>query len=713
MKKENYDFKKLSPFKWFCLTNFPFIEYDFDALTNYELMCKIVQYLNDVIVKTNEIGEQTENLTNAFIELKNYVDNYFENLDVQEEINNKLDEMAESGQLQEIIEQFLQTNTPLIFENVDAMKDATNLIDGTYAQTLGYYEINDGGSSLYVITDDDTLSVDDAFVIELDNGLKAKLIHTDYVEVEKLGFKSDNTFDCGSHFEYIMAHNNTINHTINLLFGNKTYYFSETLIYSNLYFNIYGKSNNLGNYERHTIFKPYQANQRFILKIGGTKEFTTPESWLTYWKTNFIIEGITFSDDNYPLLQPSSPNAEKYGLLCIEYFSGLILDINFTNTTSRCIYIKNCWEIHFKNLSCRACYYPVTSSAIYIDDVLDDGSSNTSAFFFDFIDIESINGTFLRTGNLCKIINWIIDKVSIENGNRAPEGTLGHQIAIIEDETTYNTCTPFGLFEFNSYLHGVQFNEINLHNFGNKYFYIDNNNTKGVDTLMKLRSNYEININAINFNGCGAFQQIFGDSTLDTYIESILTISQMTYSPRTLPQTSPNTSNGDMLGYFYNKVTGGIINVNQTNMTLKNSSVYLLKPKLYENLSLKNEIAINNYGRLRFGKTDNAQSGILENYISSTLSKDLYINYPCKIKFGLKPKELSESGEHVIGAMYYTTDNQYGGRVVQNIGSGDIDKNITRTIEITQEIVNTYNILRLTIPGVTKYQIDYIDVIPS
>ena len=30
--------KKLPPFKFFMLQNFPFIEYDFDALTNYELM---------------------------------------------------------------------------------------------------------------------------------------------------------------------------------------------------------------------------------------------------------------------------------------------------------------------------------------------------------------------------------------------------------------------------------------------------------------------------------------------------------------------------------------------------------------------------------------------------------------------------------------------------------------------------------------------------
>ena len=98
-----FNFKKLPPFKFFVLQNFPFIEADFDAITNYQLLCKVVEYLNKVIENNNKIGEQTENLTNAFIELQNYVNNYFDNLDIQEEINNKLDEMAQDGTLAKII----------------------------------------------------------------------------------------------------------------------------------------------------------------------------------------------------------------------------------------------------------------------------------------------------------------------------------------------------------------------------------------------------------------------------------------------------------------------------------------------------------------------------------------------------------------------------------------------------------------------------------
>ena len=103
----NFNFKKLPPFKWFVLQNFPFIEADFDAITYYQLLCKIVEYLNKVIDENNAIGEQTENLTNAFNELQSYVEHYFDNLDVQEEINNKLDEMASSGDLERIFSSYL------------------------------------------------------------------------------------------------------------------------------------------------------------------------------------------------------------------------------------------------------------------------------------------------------------------------------------------------------------------------------------------------------------------------------------------------------------------------------------------------------------------------------------------------------------------------------------------------------------------------------
>ncbi len=104
---EGCSYKGLSPFKYFCLTAFPYIEADFDALTNYELLCKIVEYLNNTRSTVNNIGQKTEELCIAFNQLKTYVDTFFDNLDIQEEVNNYMDDLVESGAINDIIREAL------------------------------------------------------------------------------------------------------------------------------------------------------------------------------------------------------------------------------------------------------------------------------------------------------------------------------------------------------------------------------------------------------------------------------------------------------------------------------------------------------------------------------------------------------------------------------------------------------------------------------
>lgn len=126
---EKEDYKILTPFKMQVLTNFPYIEADFDALTNYQLLCKVVEYLNNVIANENEVTEQVTSLYNAYVSLQNYVNesyqefteditadfnnlhdyvyNYFDNLNVQEEINHKLDEMTTDGTLTNLIKNYV------------------------------------------------------------------------------------------------------------------------------------------------------------------------------------------------------------------------------------------------------------------------------------------------------------------------------------------------------------------------------------------------------------------------------------------------------------------------------------------------------------------------------------------------------------------------------------------------------------------------------
>ena len=181
----NFDFKRICPFKWYVLQNFPFIEADFDSITYYQLLCKLAEEINKVINSNNSIGQQTEILTNAFNELQEYIDNYFENLDVQEEINNKLDEMAEGGQLADIIAQYLQLAGVLAFDTVNNMKNATNLVNGSIAKTLGNTTYNDGYGAFYkirTILNTDVVDNDNIVALTNFNNLIAEKIKNQYIE---------------------------------------------------------------------------------------------------------------------------------------------------------------------------------------------------------------------------------------------------------------------------------------------------------------------------------------------------------------------------------------------------------------------------------------------------------------------------------------------------------------------------------------------------
>lgn len=98
------EYKELQPFRYWCQKVLPLV-YD-DSLSYYELLCKVVDYLNKTMEDVGTLNGDVNNLHTAYNKLQGYVNNYFNNLDVQEEINNKLDDMANSGELYEIIRRY-------------------------------------------------------------------------------------------------------------------------------------------------------------------------------------------------------------------------------------------------------------------------------------------------------------------------------------------------------------------------------------------------------------------------------------------------------------------------------------------------------------------------------------------------------------------------------------------------------------------------------
>lgn len=127
---------KCRPFKTWCLQNFPFIENDFDALTNYELMCKIVEYIKKVAKDVKELTDEYNKLVDGFQELYDYVNEYLTDLDDVKEsiilINNRLDDLATDVLANtNRIESVNDTLTALINNNFTLLK---NYIDARYNQ---------------------------------------------------------------------------------------------------------------------------------------------------------------------------------------------------------------------------------------------------------------------------------------------------------------------------------------------------------------------------------------------------------------------------------------------------------------------------------------------------------------------------------------------------------------------------------------------------
>ena len=221
----NYD-HKIIPLDIIVQDNFPFIAQDFDSLTLYEKYCKIVDYLNKVITKSNLTSDKVSELSDLVNDIENYVNNYFDNLDVQAEINNKLDQMASSGQLQEIIGSYLQVASLLSFDDVNDMKESDNITNGSYAQTLGFNNFNDGGSQKYkIIQEISATDVNGMTKINIGRDNLYAVSVNDIINVKKYGAYGDGIHDDTEIIQFCV--DNFPHHTI--YFPSGTYLISEPI----------------------------------------------------------------------------------------------------------------------------------------------------------------------------------------------------------------------------------------------------------------------------------------------------------------------------------------------------------------------------------------------------------------------------------------------------------------------------------------------------
>ncbi len=224
-KPNQKNYKDLTPFDLVLIQKFPFIEEDFDAINLYGILSKIKCYLNTAISNVQIVIENQQTLNNSFTDLYNYVENYFTNLDVQDEINNKLDEMVEDGTLERILTNYTKI-TKVYNTTVQMMQDSSNIANNQKIKTLGYYNINDGGGSEFYITNQQNNNI---YQFPIGN-LYANIICKDNINVKQLGAKGNGVNDDTQAIKNALKYSNI---TPNVFFPKGEYLISDNLIIPN------------------------------------------------------------------------------------------------------------------------------------------------------------------------------------------------------------------------------------------------------------------------------------------------------------------------------------------------------------------------------------------------------------------------------------------------------------------------------------------------
>ena len=119
------NYNKVTPFRAFCQKVLPLV-YD-DSLSYYELLCKLLGHVNILIDNNNILADDIKTLFD-------YVNNYFNSLDIKNEIDNKLDQMVADGTLKmpEIpLEIDIDNNHKLFYDVKNCGLDSTNNICDT------------------------------------------------------------------------------------------------------------------------------------------------------------------------------------------------------------------------------------------------------------------------------------------------------------------------------------------------------------------------------------------------------------------------------------------------------------------------------------------------------------------------------------------------------------------------------------------------------
>ena len=162
---------ELPPFLKFCYTIGMLPTSYRISMTYEEQVLEAIRFIKEEIIPiVNSNALATKELQEKFVELVNYVETYLDDLNVQEEINNKLDKMADDGTLAEIINQeiFGELNTK-INENISNIENLNKKVYGNVPNVHYIYRNGQYGDAIAIELENNNILIDLGIVEGLDN----------------------------------------------------------------------------------------------------------------------------------------------------------------------------------------------------------------------------------------------------------------------------------------------------------------------------------------------------------------------------------------------------------------------------------------------------------------------------------------------------------------------------------------------------------------
>ena len=308
----NTTINTLPPFKYFCSSIGAIPSSYLETMSYDETLIWLCNYLKETVIPTvNNTGNAVTELQNLYLELEDYVNTYFDNLDVQEEINKKLDEMATDGSLYQIIKQYTDpiieeqnlrisqinnkvnsatSGSPLSASSTSEMTDTTKIYVNT---TNGYWYYYDGtewtSGGVYQATENSTLLSDlsDNFIPSLN------LYKKDDVEL--------NVTSGGTTYQRYTLNNPIPDH----------YYACFSLNLNRNY-----KGMLIIQYNNNTLISQYRGNQyqdhpvdencTKIVFMNTNSSETTPYDLMILDMTNKTLDDVTEFIDEYDTLKDTT-----------------------------------------------------------------------------------------------------------------------------------------------------------------------------------------------------------------------------------------------------------------------------------------------------------------------------------------------------------------------------------------------------------------------